>query len=181
MDRSPALDLALRRNRGRVAAPAIREELAERLGCPPAEVTFASLEESDRLLTEIRANVRELAFEGTVPAAVDTFWATVGRDAGQLAPGLEEVRALVSGDAPLCVYYADSEFTGAPVVAAGLVLRDPFEWVDPEIGVLEAITRDGRSGFRLRVTEDEYERLAPAAEIEWCWWLRAAPLPPAGR
>jgi hypothetical protein len=174
MNRSHALDLALRRNRGRAAAPAIRKELAARLECSSESVTFASLEESDRLLGEIRRNVLALAFEGTVPETVGLFWTMVSRAVDQFAPGLEEVRTLVPVDAPLCVYYADSEFTGAPIVEAGLVLEDPFEWVDPDIGVLEAITRDRRSGFRLRVTEDERDRLAPMAEIEWCWWLSGA-------
>jgi hypothetical protein len=178
MNRSRALDLALRRNRGRTAMPAIRDELAQRLGCAPEAVMFASLEDSDRLLTELRRMVRSVALAAApVPAEIHAYWALVGARAEDIEQGLPDARAATETNALMCVYYADSEFTGAPLVPAHEILRDPLGWVDPDIGILEAITNDGCSGLRLRLAEDEYDRLAPLAEIEWCWWRRRTPLP----
>ncbi|HET6509911.1 MAG TPA: hypothetical protein VFG42_24170 [Baekduia sp.] len=179
MDRSHALDLALRRNRGRAAMPAIREELAQTLGCAPEAIAFASLEDSDRLLTEVRRVTHAVAMGAApVPPEVEDHWALVGASAADVEQGLPGVRAAVEPEALMCVYYADSEFTGAPLIPARVVLADPLGWVDPDIGILEAITHDGRSGLRVRLAEDKYERLAPMAEIEWCWWRRSPP--PAG-
>ena len=174
MERSYALDLALRRNRGQAAAPAIRSELASRLRCAPDDVAFASLEDSDRLLTEVRRVARAVALAlAPVPAEIEDYWALVGSSEEDLAQGLPAVQALTEPGALMCVYYADSEFTGAPLVPASDVLRDPIGWVDPEIGILEAITQDGRSGLRLRIGEDVDDRPAPLAEIEWSWWRRS--------
>jgi len=82
---------------------------------------------------------------------IDAYWALVGARAEDVEQGLPDARAATEANALMCVYYADSELTGAPLIPAHELLRDPLGWVDPDIGILEAITHDGCSGLRLRL------------------------------